>query len=297
MGWDKGRYYTRSKKVNGRVVREYVGKGRIGELAAQLDAFDRERRQTARESRRAKLNELKSLDSPLEELDALVTVLARAALLAAGYHQHRRGEWRRRRVCSQMRKSKKNPAMRPLTEVTTKEKGGALQILQRAQRGDESTLPELRRMLTCPEVVDFFGNLAEQAERSLIDATAGKNVAAREGLLRKLEMLREELAGPSPTSVERLLVERIVACWLQVQDADIRFAQAKDVEIEWGDYFQRRMDRAHRRYLSAIKTLAHIRKFAIPVLQVNIGQKQVNLAGSYVAGNSETGENADLRDE
>jgi hypothetical protein len=25
MGWDRGRYYTRSKKVNGRVVREYIG--------------------------------------------------------------------------------------------------------------------------------------------------------------------------------------------------------------------------------------------------------------------------------
>ena len=45
MGWDKGRYYTRSKKANGRVVREYVGAGRVAELVAQMDALERERRE------------------------------------------------------------------------------------------------------------------------------------------------------------------------------------------------------------------------------------------------------------
>ena len=34
MGWDKGRYYTRSKKVKGRVVREYVVSGRAAAGAA-----------------------------------------------------------------------------------------------------------------------------------------------------------------------------------------------------------------------------------------------------------------------
>jgi hypothetical protein len=45
------------------------------------------------------------------------------------------------------------------------------------------------------------------------------------------------------------------------------------------EHQEERRDRAHRRYLTAIKTLATVRKLALPVLQVNIAKKQVNVAG------------------
>src|SRR5262245_53031389 len=106
-------------------------------------------------------------------------------------------------------------------------------------------------------------------------------------MLRKLELLRAELAGPSPSPVERLLVERAVACWLQVQDADVRYAQAQPggPSTAHNEFLQRRMDRAHRRYLSALRTLALVRKLAVPVLQVNVAHKQqVNVGAAALPG-------------
>jgi hypothetical protein len=50
-----------------------------------------------------------------------------------------------------------------------------------------------------------------------------------------------------------------------------------------GMYYQKAIDRAHKRYLSAIKTLAVVREPAVPVLQVNIARKQVNMAGACPA--------------
>lgn len=99
MAWEKdGRYYTRSKKVGGRVVREYVGTGVVAELASRLDAISREKREIERFKVRAERAEVESLDAPLRELDNLVEMVAQAALLAAGFRQHHRGEWRKSRV-------------------------------------------------------------------------------------------------------------------------------------------------------------------------------------------------------
>jgi hypothetical protein len=97
MGWDRG-YYYRVRKVNGRVVREYVGRGPIAELVAQMDGLERQQREAERAAWLVKWAEQNALDAPLDELNELADLLARAALLAAGFHQHKRGEWRKRRV-------------------------------------------------------------------------------------------------------------------------------------------------------------------------------------------------------
>jgi len=98
MGWDhNGRYYTRSRRENGRVVRDYIGGGKIGELSAQFEALKREEREAERAIARTEREEIDELDSPLAELDELADLVMKAALLAAGYRQHNRGNWRKRR--------------------------------------------------------------------------------------------------------------------------------------------------------------------------------------------------------
>ena len=101
MAWETrqrgGRYYTRSKKVNGRVVREYVGKGVTGERAAAADERERAQRQAQQAAWRSECERIELAIAPLEEFYDVVETLARASLLLAGYHRHHRGEWRRRR--------------------------------------------------------------------------------------------------------------------------------------------------------------------------------------------------------
>jgi hypothetical protein len=101
MGWESrqrgGLYYTRSRKENGRVIREYVGGGRLGELAAQMDALERERREERAALWKEEREELDALEAAVEELSESSDLLVRAALLASGYRQHNRGEWRLRR--------------------------------------------------------------------------------------------------------------------------------------------------------------------------------------------------------
>jgi hypothetical protein len=52
---------------------------------------------------------------------------------------------------------------------------------------------------------------------------------------------------------------------------------ANDVTFKQGEFRQRRIDFAHRRFLSAVKALALVRKLAVSALQVNVAKKQVNV--------------------
>ncbi len=101
MAWERrkrgGLYYTRSRKEGGRMVREYVGAGILGELAARMDAEDRQRREEEAAIRREEREYLDALSAPVEEFCDAAEVIARAALIASGYLRHNRGEWRKRR--------------------------------------------------------------------------------------------------------------------------------------------------------------------------------------------------------
>lgn len=160
-------------------------------------------------------------------------------------------------------------------------------MLDRAQRGDETALPAVREWLKNPAFLDACGDLARHAEDTLVRKYAGTDLAVREGLFRKLASLRAELEGPSPSPLERLLAQRIVACWLHLHLLELTCASRDGMGMELANHYQRCIDRAHKRYLAAIKTLAQVRKLAVPVLQVNIARKQVNVAGPCVAADKE----------
>jgi len=93
--------YTRSHRVNGRVVREYVGTGELAELAARADELARAARRKQAEVRRIEHERWESSRESLRELESITDLFVQAAMLAAGYHRHDRGAWRKRRPYEQ----------------------------------------------------------------------------------------------------------------------------------------------------------------------------------------------------
>ena len=180
-----------------------------------------------------------------------------------------------------------------MSQKTRKDEGGELLparrnerldqlrgFVERAQDGDEEALAKVKEIFKeAPGMARIFADIAGEAERSLIKRVTGGDPLVREALPLRLEAMRKEFAGPDPSALERLLAERIVACWLQVQYAEIIYAQnLGSMNIAQSEYHQRRLDKLHRRYLSAIKALAQIRKMG-PAVQINIANKQINTSG------------------
>ena len=101
MAWESrngvGRYYTRSKRVGGRVGREYIGAGPVADLIAAQDAERRAEREAERQAWNAAKARIEDAEDAVERFSKRVTELTSLLLVDAGYYRHHRGRWRKRR--------------------------------------------------------------------------------------------------------------------------------------------------------------------------------------------------------
>lgn len=157
------------------------------------------------------------------------------------------------------------------------------EILDRAEKGDRSVLPRIREIFDeFPAMVEEVGDLSRMAKDGIFDMLGGDNLMIREAQERKLATFIEEVAGPNSTALERLLADQIALCWLHVRYIEIKYSHTDSYTLTEGEYYQRCIDRAQKRYLRAIKTLAQVRRLQLPAVQLNVaghGGKQVNIAG------------------
>jgi hypothetical protein len=168
-------------------------------------------------------------------------------------------------------------------------------LVERAERGDETVLPELRVALDAnPWCWQRYGDLSKQSQAAWLQLIAGRNLLLLESTQRKAAQLRAELAGPQPTPLERLLVERIVSSWLQTNYADSAYAQLKGNSPAQHTAALQRQNSAQQRYLQAVKALATVRKLLRPGLSpVDLAMRPVpeqpagRLAGASVAADGE----------
>ena len=170
----------------------------------------------------------------------------------------------------------------PDTKVTQDLADWLNALLRRADAGDAEAHRQLVAAYDAvPRLWDLTSGLYANAERAWLDLVCPPGALfARTATEREVEKLRRELAGPEPSPLERLLVDRIVACWLQATYADTKYAhRLKDgLTLTEAEFHQRRGERAQRQLLRAVQALATVRRLLGPVVQVNIADQQINVA-------------------
>ena len=280
MGWktiNGRRYYYQSERVGGRVRSSYVGSDETALLIATLDADARRERRDAREADREVRRAAEAEDREVAAWFARVEAVAEGVLIAAGFHRHDRGHWRRRRMADE-------PApIKPRAVPPWSDREAVNELIERGRKGEKAALPKLQALFSDPgrnpDYLDAYGSPPSWLENCLSDLAAGENQAVRAAIQAKLAEVRRDLEGPNPSPIERLLAERAAFCWFIVHRYETYYARAGEQTLRQADYYQRRIDRAHARFLSALKTLATVRKLALPALQVNIGANQLNTIG------------------
>ena len=96
MAWERrgnGKFYYRSRRVQGRVVKEYVGGGEAGHQAAAADQASRKSRRQAVWLGKEENKDVDDLVVQLNEFGTLLDQVLTCQLLCAGWKKHHR-QWR-----------------------------------------------------------------------------------------------------------------------------------------------------------------------------------------------------------
>jgi hypothetical protein len=133
------------------------------------------------------------------------------------------------------------------------------EIVAKASDGDKLALEELKRILRYdPKLCEKLGDLHLHIQSMLIDIIGAESLATREALKLQIAGLRQTLDQTQAHPLERLLIEQLVTTLLDLSIQQLGCAQphAKEtLRVRW----ERRLDRAQKRHLAAVKALAEFR--------------------------------------
>jgi hypothetical protein len=160
-------------------------------------------------------------------------------------------------------------------------------LSNRIKAGDAGARYELRDVLEKDWVL--WGQLADLEESTiklmLNQVAAPTDPMTLELFSLQVEKLKQDLAGPEPSPMETALAGRCALLWLQALLADRSLTAAFDKQY-WSlmEMLSQTAERANRKFLAAVRTLAVVRRLALPVL---ISQTTIERTEQVVIGGTE----------
>lgn len=277
MGWESrrgGRYLYRSRRVNGKPVKEYLAAANesfgFGDLMAhELDRLRRleaDLRRLRRANRAAYRGRLDDLLGATRVANDDLQQAAHAILEALGYHRHHRGEWRMKReqsvlkakIADQRERAAGGPSP-VLNYAAPTSDAEAAELFARARAGDAEAKGRLGALVRDRRWQGWLGDLGWQATRQLIVRASGGDPVWEAGLVVKADALRAELLGDESTVLEGLLVRRVVNGWVATHALELELAVRPPAEGRDRAHLDRALSRAQKRMTDAARELARVR--------------------------------------
>ena len=157
------------------------------------------------------------------------------------------------------------------------------ELSDRAEAGDKAARAELRKAVreSSPEIVREASDIARRGQWGLIKTAAAGDPLTEEALVARLDSMRRELGGPEPTSIEVLLIERVVSSWILLELLNSAYLTSVDkqqqVPHSFAKFYLDWQEKVHRRFLSAIKHLAKVPRLQSGVPNSHTNNVQINL--------------------
>lgn len=99
MGWERrgtNSYYYKKERAGSKVKSVYVGCGDVAHMISKLQSSSRMVERLARLMKSPQAVEQEKVEAELDQLTDQIHLITHGALLAAGFHTHKR-QWRKKR--------------------------------------------------------------------------------------------------------------------------------------------------------------------------------------------------------
>lgn len=271
MAWEKRRgkrYYYRATRRNGRVVKQYMGRGLAAKRAFDDDQLKAAYRKLEQERTRQFKKQLWSIDARMRLIRDGCRLALQATYLAAGYHQTRSLNWKRKKESTSMTE-RKDEAKESSTEgagqglPTTIDETVAL-----LKQGRRELLPHLRCQLQqSPDFWKHYGDAGRITQSAWVRQIAGDDDLVRESLYLMADENRRSLVGEDATPAERLLAERVVLAQLQLAYFEQLEGQnaMNLLDSSLGSAVQKRLQSANHQLNESISQLQRVRKLGAEI--------------------------------
>ncbi len=284
-------YFFRTTRKNGKTKREYFGCGRAAQVADAAYYYIDQLKRLRQEQERRDVDEFRTSEDQLgvAEFAAQIETFARGVLAAAGYRQHNRGQWRKFKMHAEQSTSSLAPlddqaklaAMAAeFDRCVPSSVDAIIDMFTSAAKGDAAAAERVRDLLRF-DTDGYYARLlghdvSSRLQWRLVMRAARNDLALRETLMAQTDQIRREAAGPNPSPSEKLLADRVAITWLNLHSLEFMLVESEHkLSGKMIEELSRHIVRANKMYLAALKTLATVRRLALPSLQLNLARNQV----------------------
>jgi hypothetical protein len=158
-----------------------------------------------------------------------------------------------------------------MSEIVEAESRPVGTLMRLAQEGDREAFRELERIGEAQGISFTEDWSSHVVLYRLMDRASSRNLLARAAVEDDLAATIRGLSAPGDGPIEKLVVGRAAICAIDARMADLEHLQAMELydDARDAEAFDRRRDRANRRLLATLKTLADVRRINRPAVQVN----------------------------
>ena len=134
-------------------------------------------------------------------------------------------------------------------------------LIKAVDGGDIGKARELRELIKSRDYLRQIGDMHMQVFSHLVGRLAGDKASMVEFMLARLDEQKAKLGYDEAGELERMMIERIVMCWLRVVEAENYCTKASNGghSLKLCDYAERSLTRASSRFMKASEALARYR--------------------------------------